>query len=122
MRNQLDGRHHIVKGTRPLTAEEIPPAARAKLHDRLRENASGCLVWRGAINSDGYGVMRLTLHPSRIVLVHRAVAALALGLCPADRHVDHTCHTRACANADHLRLVTPEENTPGIYEWADEAV
>lgn len=115
MRDNLAGRHFVIKGARELLRADVPPARARYLESRCRRTASGCLVWHGAVNADGYGVLRIG---SRLVYVHRLVIALALGACPADRVADHKCGVRACVELEHLRLVRPEENTPGIYGQA----
>lgn len=113
-RDLLAGRHVEIKGCRELRADEISAAIADRFRARLRRTASGCLIWTGATNADGYGVVRIA--PDRLVLAHRLAIALALGVCPRDRVGDHfRCRTPACCELEHLRLATLEENSPGLY-------
>lgn len=71
-----------------------------------------CLTWTGSKTTAGYGHVRIsgTNH-----YVHRLVYEAHHGPIPkrldGDRAVlDHRCRNRACANIDHLELVTNREN------------
>lgn len=71
-----------------------------------------CLTWTGSKTTAGYGNVRIagTNH-----YVHRLVYEAHHGPIPkridGDRAVlDHRCRNRACANIDHLELVTNREN------------
>jgi hypothetical protein len=116
VRDLLRRRHFELLGGREVRAADIDPAAVGRFLARLvADPLTGCLLWRGATNGDGYGIFRVSSTPSRLVLAHRLSVALARGICPGDRVVDHgTCDRRCCRDA-HLQLVTPEQNTPGIY-------
>jgi hypothetical protein len=59
-----------------------------------------CWLWTKAKDKNGYGAVG---HDGRILKVHRAVYELAYGvqLTEADT-ILHLCHTKACANPDHL--------------------
>lgn len=108
-------RWYRVRGVREIRGEEISAALRERFAARLRRSSSGCLLWTGARNGDGYGVVRMG---SRLVLAHRLAFAIARGLAPADRVIDHRsdrCSSRACCENEHLRPLTIEENTPAIY-------
>jgi hypothetical protein len=77
---------------------------------RLRVDASGCWLWQGARNSQGYGCIRIGGRSGRTVSVHRIVAESRFGVIPADRMVCHTFDVRACANPSHLYLGTAVDN------------
>jgi hypothetical protein len=66
-----------------------------------------CIVWRGALNSDGYAVVRIH---GRLELAHRMAYRLHVGPIPRGREVHHECHNRACINPAHLRAVSHREN------------
>ena len=69
-------------------------------------DANGCMPWRGAINSGGYGHIRWG---GRVVEAHRVSIFLSTGLWPAD-HVLHSCDNPPCCNPAHLRESTHHEN------------
>ena len=69
---------------------------------------SGCVVWTGATNRKGYGVLGVN---GRTVMAHRYAWERERGRIPDGAVLDHTCWERACCNVDHLRLATPAQNT-----------
>ena len=83
------------------------PWSREKLEARAVRESSGCLVWQGAINSEGYGTV---WHRDRTKLAHRLMWELTRGPVPEGLEVMHTCDVRACIAVDHLQLGTHAEN------------
>lgn len=84
-----------------------------RLPGRLQRNIqpepnSGCWLWTASTNQKGYGRTELT---GRSMLAHRAVWISLVGPIPAGMQLDHRCRVRCCVNPDHLRVVTPRENT-----------
>lgn len=81
-----------------------------KLIDRMTipEPNSGCHLWLGDLNSDGYGVNSTPLLDTR--LVHRQVWLLAGRTLPHFLTLDHICRTRCCINLDHLQLASNVRN------------
>jgi HNH endonuclease len=74
------------------------------------DDATGCWVWQGYIDEDGYG--RFTNH-GETWRVHRITwAAYRDEFEPLDWRltIDHLCRNRACCNPAHLRQVTIGEN------------
>jgi hypothetical protein len=70
--------------------------------------ATGCWIWRGWKNPEGYGS---TTVARRTRLAHRAMYELLVGPIPEGLQIDHLCRTRDCVNPDHLEPVTARENT-----------
>jgi Zn finger protein HypA/HybF involved in hydrogenase expression len=67
------------------------------------EPNSGCWLWSGRLNHDGYPL----LSGRR---VHRVIYELLVG--PIIKpHLDHKCRTRSCVNPAHLRQATSKENS-----------
>src|SRR5699024_6409082 len=68
---------------------------------------SDCIVWTGALDSDGYGQLRIN---GRMVKAHRWAYEREHGPIPGGMVIDHMCFERSCANVDHLRLATRQQN------------
>lgn len=71
------------------------------------EPNTGCWLWCGTVNSDGYGQLRMA---GRTTGAHRLsyeafVGPVGPGLC-----VCHKCDVPCCANPDHLFLGTHADN------------
>lgn len=82
--------------------------ALTRLFDKaIPEPNSGCVLWLGALNKDGYSNFSFR---GRSDLGHRASYILHRGEIPDDREIDHTCRVRCCVNPDHLELVTRAQN------------
>ena len=72
------------------------------------DRASGCFLWQGATDADGYGVVRVG---RRTMRAHRWAYEVETGRKLDRLHVLlHTCDTPACINVAHLRVGTQEEN------------
>ncbi len=75
------------------------------------EPNSGCLLWVGATNQGGYGVMGLGTRRQGNVLAHRFSYLLQRGGIPLGLEPDHLCRVRRCVNAWHPDLVTRRVNS-----------
>jgi hypothetical protein len=71
------------------------------------EPNTGCWLWEGPINQDGYGRPQIN---GRKVLAHKYVFEHVVGAIPEGYEIDHTCFVRSCVNPKHLELVTQGEN------------
>ena len=68
---------------------------------------SGCWIWMGKHNADGYGVLRNKI---RVVSAHRTSYELFKGPIPDGLVIDHLCNVTLCVNPDHLEAVTDAVN------------
>lgn len=68
---------------------------------------SGCWLWTGEVNRDGYGVFYCG---SREYKAHRIAVEMFRGKIPKGLHGHHVCKVKACVNPDHISIVTAEEH------------
>lgn len=75
---------------------------------------TGCWVWTGGRNSDGYGHVWV-YDLGRTVDVHRWHYEQYVGPIPDGLEIDHLCCVKACCNPAHLEAVTRSENLRRRY-------
>jgi len=88
------------------------------IEDRIQRNSmtepnSGCWLWLGWLNKNGYGRMKLGSEKGgtmRQPMAHRASYEFYKGPIPEGMELDHICSVRCCVNPDHLEVVTHREN------------
>ena len=81
---------------------------KANFHSMVSpEPNSGCWLWTGYANSDGYGKFNLS---GRIEAAHRVAYREYRGEIPAGYRVLHNCDQPCCVNPDHLRLGSDADN------------
>ena len=70
---------------------------------------TGCVLWKGARNSKGYGVVSYkgTLHLTHRLSYTEAHPEEDIG----DKVILHMCDNRACINPEHLTSGTSMDNT-----------
>ena len=78
---------------------------------RTRWTDGGCLEWTASRDRIGYA--RIYVHGTHI-FVHRYAWEKVNGPIPDGMVLDHLCHNRACANVEHLRMVTQSANMQNI--------
>lgn len=80
-------------------------------------NGGDCIEWRGAVNADGYGVLRSPQELRRdegmpaLVYAHRLAYRLFRSPIEPEGTIDHLCRNKVCCNPYHLEVVSRSENT-----------
>ena len=75
------------------------------------ELVGDCFVWTGCKNNGGYGcVIRQVNGKRKTLRIHRLAYEHFYGTIPEGLVPDHLCRNRACANPEHIELVTNYEN------------
>lgn len=82
---------------------ELLSAQERFLSSVMPEPNSGCFLWIGFIDYNGYGKFSWKW-------AHRLAYELFVGPIPRGLVIDHICSVRSCVNPDHLRAVTQKEN------------
>lgn len=67
-----------------------------------------CVLWNGHLDKDGYGTFYFRKKSRR---AHRVAYYRQFGEIADGMVIDHTCNNRHCVNPQHLRQVTPRQNT-----------
>ena len=69
---------------------------------------SGCLLWIGGTNENGYGLFYVG---GRLRKAHRVAYEMHFQIAiPNDMQIDHLCRVKCCVNPLHLEVVTAREN------------
>ena len=71
------------------------------------EPNSGCWLWIGATNGNGYAKLSVN---GRMNEAHRVSYEMFVGKIPIGLDIDHLCRIRSCVNPNHLRILTRQQN------------
>lgn len=85
---------------------ETTPAERF-LELCIPEPNSGCWLWLGALNGNGYGRFQ---YGGRVGMAHRAGYEMFVGPIPPGMQANHRCDNVRCVNPEHIWLGTQAAN------------
>src|SRR5262245_42786251 len=73
------------------------------------DETTGCWLWQGALDSDGYGMIR---HEKKLYYIHKLAYELMKGPIPKGKQINYMleCPYRNCWFPDHLYDGTQAEN------------
>jgi len=77
----------------------------------VRIPESGCWIWMGGTNENGYGIFGVGTRKQGVIKAHRFSWAHKNGLIPEGAKILHECGVEACVNPDHLYAGTMKQNT-----------
>src|SRR5262249_32645676 len=101
-------------GSRPMMRRKCPhrwTLAERIAHRTRRDPISGCWLWQGALQRQGYGSVG---YKNRTWLAHRLSWTDANGPIPKGKILCHRCDERRCVNPDHLFLGTWQANVDDL--------
>jgi len=101
---------------KPLKKEPFhgTTAERIALYTKI-DKKTGCWLWQGAKDQDGYGIMS-GFGNGEIQRAHRASYEETYGVLTEGAVVHHKCAVKSCLNPEHLQAVTHQENIAEMFE------
>lgn len=96
-----------------LTVANVSPNKAAQIFTHINfDKATGCWLWTGSTNKDGYGYAS---YHQKTVYIHRLMYAWLIKPIPTGKGkdipvLDHLCNIPNCCNPAHLALILPRKN------------
>lgn len=88
--------------------------AKERLLERVERHESGCWIFNGQRNQNGYGVLYVGFEDGKRLrqFAHRISYEQFVGPIPTDQRyeIHHTCHNPPCVNPAHLQCLTRSQH------------
>lgn len=107
---RLEGPNHQKLGPAGAKPLEPPTARQIENFWKKVQKTETCWNWIGYIDKMGYGSFGYGSMPR---LAHRVSLVIAGVEIPPGMTADHLCKNTRCVRPDHLRIVTPSQNSRG---------
>lgn len=85
----------------------------AKFESKVDRSSGRCWEFDGYRLANGYKGFYVEAHKQRFA-AHRVMYFHVHGEDPGANPLDHVCHNTGCVNPDHLRRVTPKQNSENL--------
>lgn len=114
MKININRYNHIKKSTRTIEIDIDRLSKRFWKHV-IKSETNDCLIWAGAKNKKGYGVMN-SGHKFDAIQAHRASWLIKYHELSAIDLILHRCDNTSCVNIDHLWKGTAQQNTDDMMK------
>lgn len=84
------------------------PDALTRFKQKCSPHESGCVLWNGWKDKDGYGMFNLNRRDIRAT--HASLFLFRAEAVPNGMQVNHSCDNAECVNPDHLTVGTQKQN------------
>lgn len=88
---------------------------RARFYSKTITASSGCMIWTGAVQRNGYGGFKIDRRKIDAHVVSWRISQGGVPV-PLGKLVMHTCDCRMCVNDKHLELGTQTQNMEHAFE------
>lgn len=110
----LDPRIEAIRNDSGLAEGEFVRVISERMASKfIPEPNSGCWIWEGAVNLQGYGKLNFN---GRMIAAHRMSFFLSGKDTSGGPNVLHSCDNRVCINPDHLHSGTHRQNNLEMYK------
>lgn len=98
----------LVDQTRAVYGDDLPTRRPVvmRLWDKVAQDGTGCWLWTGHLDQNGYGCIRAHGH----FYTHRLMYEQVFGRIPFEQQLDHLCRRPPCLNPWHLDPVSQSIN------------
>jgi len=81
----------------------------SKLYRYTKNSDAGCILWTGAINNRGYGIV-WDSERKKSLPAHCRAYELHVGPVPEGTELAHLCGNKSCVNPQHLQAMSHEKH------------